>query len=92
MTNYRKEELSLFFPLPASVRDICSQWVRIASLLGSTLHAADIGARTGLNIVGVRQGNELVSPGPDTALMTGATLLAIGTPEQRRAFKKTFGS
>lgn len=62
------------------------------ALFGSTLHTAEIGARTGLNIIGVRAKDELISPGPSTSLAQGATLLAIGSPEQRRAFKRAFES
>jgi voltage-gated potassium channel len=63
-----------------------------SSLFGSTLRRADIGARTGLNVIGVRQGEDLVSPGPETALERGATMLAIGSSEQRSAFKRVFES
>ena len=60
------------------------------SLVGATLHTAGIGARTGLNVIGVRHGEVLVNPGADTKLANGATLLAIGSPEQRKAFKSAF--
>jgi Trk K+ transport system NAD-binding subunit len=62
-----------------------------ALLAGTTLRTSGIGARTGLNIIGVRQGDSLRNPGPETRLVDGATLLAIGTPKQRSEFKKVFG-
>jgi Trk K+ transport system NAD-binding subunit len=61
-----------------------------ALLAGTTLRTSGIGARTGLNIIGVRQADGLHNPGPDTSLADGATLIAIGTPKQRSEFKKVF--
>ena len=62
-----------------------------ASLAGKTLRTSGIGARTGLNIIGVQQGDSLSNPGPETKLVEGATLLAIGTPKQRSELKRAFG-
>jgi voltage-gated potassium channel len=62
-----------------------------ASLAGKTLRTSGIGERTGLNIIGVQQGDSLSNPGPETELAEGATLLAIGTPQQRSELKRAFG-
>lgn len=60
------------------------------SLAGKTLGTSGIGEHTGLNIIGVKHGDFLSNPGPETELVEGATLLAIGTPQQRSELKRAF--
>lgn len=61
------------------------------SLAGQTLASSHVRSRTGLNIVGLEVGDEVIlSPPPDQELPEGCRLLAIGTTEQREAFGKVF--
>lgn len=63
-----------------------------APLDGKTLRDSEIGARTGLNVIGIRHGEETITnPPPNTVLSTGAELLVLGTAEQRRTFQREFG-
>ncbi len=56
-------------------------------LVGKPLAASEIGARTGLNVIGMRIGGRLVAnPSGDTELVAGAELVMLGTAEQRGRF------
>jgi voltage-gated potassium channel len=56
------------------------------ALAGKTLAEIDLGARTGLNVVGIERAGETVHcPPRTTRLEPGCQLLALGTEEQRRA-------
>lgn len=58
-------------------------------LAGLTLRESGIGERTGVTVVGVDVGDNLVTdPGPDTVLVRDSVLLVIGTEEQVRALRK----
>jgi len=62
-----------------------------AGLVGSTLRESGIGERTGLTVVAIEHGEELVSdPGPDTTLVEGTTLLTIGTDRQVETFRESW--
>jgi Trk K+ transport system NAD-binding subunit len=62
------------------------------SLDGVQLKASEIGARTGLNVIGIKRGDKVVTnPRPDTVLSHEGELLALGTPEQRKLFHSHFG-
>jgi len=62
-----------------------------ASLHGKVLAESGIGARTGLQIIGLRQHGALLTElRPDLPLVRDAELLAIGTPEQRESFAKQY--
>lgn len=62
-----------------------------ASLAGKTLRESDIGARSGMNVVAIRKGEEVTSnPTGATVLLDGAELLAIGSSEQRWQFREEF--
>jgi len=57
-------------------------------LVGMTLRESAIGERTGLTVVAIEQGEELISElGPDTRLGEGTTLLTIGTDAQVEDFR-----
>lgn len=61
------------------------------SLEGLTLRESRIGARTGLNVIGIEIDGELVTdPQASTTLAPGSTLLAIGTEDQLAAFREVF--
>ncbi len=63
------------------------------SLAGRTLADAAIGSRTGLNVIAVQQGDGRVesTPSADQRLAAGTSLIAIGTPDDRDRFRRTFG-
>ncbi len=57
------------------------------SLAGKTLDEAGIGARTGLNVIGVRKDGQIVTNlAPDQRLVEGSWLVALGSAEQRERF------
>jgi Trk K+ transport system NAD-binding subunit len=56
--------------------------------VGHTLSAVGIGARTGLNVIGIRDGEAFrANPTADTRLEAGASLVMLGTAEQRERLK-----
>jgi len=56
-------------------------------LVGKALAASQIGARTGLNVIGIRTNGELVAnPTASAELEGGSELVMIGTAEQRERF------
>jgi Trk K+ transport system NAD-binding subunit len=73
------EGLSLFFvPVPDS-------------LAGRTLAEAQIGARTGLNVIALKQDDDLVREfAPGRRLASGSELVALGTADQRELFRTVF--
>ncbi len=57
------------------------------SLKGKTLSGSQIGARTGLIVIGLYEdGRCLTNPPPDRKLTPGCQLLMVGTDRQRQAF------
>lgn len=63
------------------------------SLVGKSLAQAEVGARTGLNVVALQSEGELQpSPAADQPLPGAGRLLAVGTGEQRERFADAFGS
>lgn len=57
------------------------------SLEGKSLAGAEIGAKTGLNVIAVQENGEVVTDlSPQRALTKDSTLLAIGSREQRERF------
>jgi voltage-gated potassium channel len=62
------------------------------SLAGRSLAQAQVGARTGLNILTVETGTEvLANPNPDLPLPATGRLVALGTLEQRERFAEKYG-
>jgi len=62
------------------------------SLVGRTLRESGIGERTGLTVVAVERGAELISDiGPETRLSEECTLLTIGSDDQVEQFLDVFG-
>lgn len=60
-------------------------------LRGKTLAESKIGAKTGLVVLAIEDGETtLTNPGPDARLESGAFLFMLGTTEQRDAFGKAF--
>ena len=74
------EGVNLFYvPLPASLAD-------------RTLAEADIGARTGLNVIALKEDGRIVTNlPPDRRLVDGLELVALGSTEQRERFGATYG-
>ena len=61
------------------------------SLVGKTLVESGIGARTGLQVIAVRGGEEiLTNPPASTELPAGHELVMLGTGEQHERFLRTF--
>ena len=61
------------------------------ALAGKTLAGAEIGAKTGLNVIAVQEDGEIVTDvSPTRKLTRNSTLLAIGSPEQRERFGSTY--
>ena len=73
------EGVDLFYvPLPQSLAD-------------KTLANAGIGARTGLNVIGVQKDGQFVTNlPPDQRLVKGSTLVALGSAEQRERFSAVY--
>ena len=67
--------------------------VRIpASLAGRPLRDSGIGSRTGLSVVALQQGEELITPlTSETMLAPGTELIMLGSDDQRAAFSEAFG-
>jgi Trk K+ transport system NAD-binding subunit len=73
------EEVNLFYmPVPSS-------------LCGETLSGADIAARCGLNVIAIQDDGRLTTnPPPNTTLLEGAELVALGTADQRERFAASY--
>jgi Trk K+ transport system NAD-binding subunit len=62
-----------------------------AALAGRPLSASGIGSRTGLSVVALQQGEEVIAPlTSETVLPAGAQLLVLGSDDQRAAFARAF--
>ncbi len=62
-----------------------------ASLAGRRLRDSNIGAKTGLSVFALEQNGQLASElGADTVLPRGASVLMLGSVDQRRAFGEVF--
>jgi voltage-gated potassium channel len=62
-----------------------------ATLVGKTIAQADIGARTGLNVIAIQQdGRVITNPPPSGKLARDAELVALGTTTQRERFASVF--
>jgi Trk K+ transport system NAD-binding subunit len=63
-----------------------------ARLAGRTLADSEIGARTGLSVLAIDDGGDvLTSPPPGAVLPAGASLVVLGDRSQRAAFESAFG-
>ena len=59
-------------------------------LVGETLESADIGNRTGVAVVAVQRGDEVIdSLGAETTLGEGDTLIVVSTPDGCATFEET---
>lgn len=72
-----------------------TEWVRLkrgSNLSGKNIGESEIRARTGVSVVAVVREEEILpSPGPETMLESGDVLGVLGTIEQRRSFRESFG-
>ena len=70
---------------------ILLEWYELppgSPLVGETLESADIGNRTGLAVVAIQRGDEVVdSPDAGTVLREGDTVIGVGTREDCEAFE-----
>jgi K+/H+ antiporter YhaU regulatory subunit KhtT len=63
-----------------------------ASLAGKTLAEAQIGARTGVNVIAVQEDGRLVTNiARDKPLVRGSHLVALCSAEQREQFDAVYG-
>jgi len=63
------------------------------SLVGKTLLDAAIGERTGLNVIAVQHDGRVESTPPaDQELVSGMSLIVLGTPQQRDGFRQAYGT
>jgi Trk K+ transport system NAD-binding subunit len=61
-------------------------------LVGNTLGESDIGASTGLIVIGIQEGEQIVTnPPASLELSAESYLLMVGTAEQRQAFAQMYG-
>jgi voltage-gated potassium channel len=61
------------------------------SLAGHALRDSGIGSRTGMSVVAVQRGDELITQlSSELRLPAGADLVLLGSPEQRRQFDEQF--
>lgn len=61
------------------------------ALVGLSLVESEIGARTGLNVIGIQHnGHVMTNPLPATTLMRGSELIMLGSTQQRQAFSEAF--
>jgi len=61
------------------------------ALAGKTLAEAEIGAHTGLNVIAIQEDGRMVTElPPDRPLTGGATLVALGSAEQRERFEDVY--
>ncbi len=62
-----------------------------ASLAGKTLAEAEIGARTGLNVIALQENGRVITMLPsDRRLARGSALVALGSSEQRERFSSVY--
>jgi Trk K+ transport system NAD-binding subunit len=62
-----------------------------ASLTGRTLGESAIGARTGLAVIAIQHGEDMIStPPPQATITEGSSLVMLGTQAQRRDFFDLF--
>ncbi len=73
------EGVDLFYvPLPPSLAD-------------KTLPEAEVGARTGLNVIALLENGHIVTDlSPDRRLGKGCALVVLGNPEQRERFSLVY--
>ncbi|MCU4717837.1 cation:proton antiporter regulatory subunit [Halapricum hydrolyticum] len=91
-------EGAYFQPVEAEKRQttlpggILLEWYEVqpgSPLAGETIAGAHIGRKTGVNVVAIeRSGQTVDSPGPDTELQEGDTLVVTGTNEECDAFEQ----
>jgi len=62
------------------------------SLAGRPLSESGIGSRTGLSVIAIEEGDQLIAPlTSETVLSAGADLIVLGSHEQRERFEEAFG-
>ncbi|MBX3189695.1 MAG: NAD-binding protein [Labilithrix sp.] len=62
-----------------------------ATLAGKTLAESDIRARTGLNVIAIQKGDDVVTNPPASAIFPeGGEIIAIGSIEQRQTFVRAY--
>jgi len=81
----------LLAQLRRASREIATEWIRLPesdTVTGKTIGDLRIRSSTGVSIVAVVRGEEVIpNPGSEVALRAGDLLGVLGTPDQRRAFR-----
>jgi monovalent cation:H+ antiporter-2, CPA2 family len=81
----------LLAQLRRASREIETEWVRLPesdTVAGKTIGDLRIRSSTGVSIVAVVRGEEVVpNPGSEVVLRAGDLVGILGTPDQRRAFR-----
>lgn len=76
--------------------DTFLEWYGVAEgaeIAGQTLREANVRDRTGVSIVAIQRGDELISPPtPETVLEVGDTLVVIGDREDCAQFEELLGA
>ena len=58
-------------------------------LVGETLESAAVGRKTGVTVVAIQRGEEVLgAPGPDTEILAGDTLVVVGDRESCESFEE----
>ena len=77
--------------LENAVGDLEGDWFTLdgdSPLVGLTLAQADIRRLTGVSVMAIRRGNQMIRyPGPQTVLAAGDRLLAVGNAEEDNALR-----
>jgi K+/H+ antiporter YhaU regulatory subunit KhtT len=72
-----------------------TEWMRVAEgsdLSGKSIAESEVRTKTGVSVVAVVREEEVIpSPAPDATLEAGDVVGVLGTTDQRRAFRETFG-
>ncbi|MGI8541140.1 MAG: cation:proton antiporter [Rubrobacteraceae bacterium] len=72
-----------------------TEWMRVAEgsdLSGKSIAESEVRTKTGVSVVAVVREEEVIpSPAPDATLEVGDVVGVLGTTDQRRAFRETFG-
>ncbi|NUB92470.1 cation:proton antiporter regulatory subunit [Haloterrigena sp. SYSU A558-1] len=75
--------------------DTYLEWYNVAEsaeIAGQTLEEADIRDRTGVSVIAIQRGDDLISPPtPETVLQVGDTLVVIGEREECAEFETLLG-
>lgn len=88
----RSFDEDVLLQLRRTSRMIDTEWTRLpegSAVAGKTIGELQIRSETGASVVALVRGEKvLTNPGPEVAFVPGDVVGAVGTPEQRAAFRK----